>query len=169
MTPRILAVMAMLVLSGGAGAADAVAASPPAPSARAPITVKWLTRQATPGRLELTARVMFNAPFGERVSVSVSVPPGVQLLKGPASFLATAPPGLGAVDTDYGFGIPAGSVGDLVVTVDLQGPGFGVHAKDVHTVGRPSLGARKAVQVVVSAPPVNVNRIDLGPPTPLGR
>ncbi len=166
MNQRILAVVAMLALSGGAAAVDA---SPPPPSARAPITVKWLTRQATPGRLELTARVTFNAPFREPVTVSVSVPPGVQLLKGPASFLATAPPGLGAVDTDYGFGIPAGSVGDLVVTVDLQGPGFGVHAKDVHTVGGPSLGARKAIQVDASAPPVNVNGIDLGPPTPLGR
>jgi len=168
MNQRLLVLTAVLSLPCLAGAAAEAPPSKVVPSVRAPLTVKWLARSASAGHLELTLRVTFNSPIKDPVTVSVSVPPSFKLLKGRATFLVVAPPELGAVDTDYGLDFPAGAAGDLVVEVDLQGPGFGLHAKDVYTVGAPSL-APKAATVEATAPPVRVNGVDLGPPTPLGR
>jgi len=149
----------------------APAASPALPAAATPVgpplVARWVARSASPGRIDLTARLTFNAEFREGVTVSVTLPRGVTLLTGQPTLLATAPAGGGVVELDYALALQPQAVGEILLTADLQTPGYGVHAQDVYPVGGAAARATAQPAVDTSGPNVKVEGKDLGPSTPV--
>jgi hypothetical protein len=138
------------------------------PSVRAPVTVEWVVRADDADRLDLTARVVFASPLPGAVTVTVTAPPGVVRLDGPATIDVVAPAQLGAVELRYRFAVQGTASGDLLLTADLQTPSFGVHAKARYSIGKlPATMSARRTGVDTSGPSVRLKGVDVGDSTPL--
>lgn len=139
----------------------------PHASVRTPLSAKWIARAASGGTLDLTARITFNTPLKEPVTVSVKLPPGVVLVGGQQVVQVVSPSSGGAVDLDYSFILQGRVTGTLVLTADLETPAFGVHAKDVYAVGGRATPPQRARGAPATGPGVKLNGKDMGPSTPI--
>ncbi len=152
-------------LPARAGAAGAPVDSP---SPGAPLVVTWVVRSESPTELQLVARVEFRMHFADPLPVTVTVPPGVQIISGPTRFQAVAPPDFAPVEKAYIFAVGSGASGDILLAADLEGEGFGVHAKNVYAVGSPAGKRFEARAQRKQGPLLRVNGRDLGRSEPIG-
>lgn len=155
---RLLALLALVVIGCGSQATSAsvaptaaptVAAEPsPHASGSAPLSVEWIVGHVSASGATLIARVERFVPFAVPLDVEIRLPPGAQLVPQHSSALSISP-GLRAtmdllpnasarvdeiqVDLAYDT-IPAD---DLVIVIDAQRPGGGVHAQVPYRFGRP--------------------------------
>lgn len=117
-------------------------------SGSAPLSVEWIAESTSATGAVLTARVERFVPFAVPLDVEVRLPPGAQLANRQSSVFATSPglaptmalpPNTSArvdqirVDLVYS-AVPAD---DLVIVIDAQSPGGGVHAEVPYRFGRP--------------------------------
>ena len=137
-----------------------VASSPTAPQTPAPVTtaptapheigapvlVSWIVREepasasrqgGAPGHYLLSARVAQPGYLGLPLQVSVELPPGVSLVRGPARWVVQ-PAAPGTVnETVLEVLAPAVPADDLLLVADAQGEHAGVHAVARYRFGRP--------------------------------
>ena len=128
---------------------------PPAPNAAppraahdigAPVLVSWIVREepatasrqgGAPGHYLLSARVAQPGYLGLPLQVSVELPPGVSLVRGPARWIVQ-PAAPGTVnETVLEVLAPVAPADDLVLVADAQGEHAGVHAEARYRFGRP--------------------------------
>jgi hypothetical protein len=120
-------------------------------------------KHASPGALQLVARVETHSPAPADVSVSVRVPAGVTMVRG-APFVIASTAGIGVREEPFDFTYSVTPGEDLVLVADAQGASAGVHAEDAYRFGRPA-----PAQVIPQAtgPRVLVGNHDLGRSIPL--
>lgn len=124
------------------------AASPSAHAdVRAPVLASWIERDApslpngTPDRYVLSARVAQPGNLGLPLQVSVALPAGATLARGPARWLVqpAAPGSMHETVLEVLASVPPAD--DLVLVVDAQGEHAGVHAEARYRFGRPEPAA----------------------------
>jgi hypothetical protein len=103
-----------------------------------PLTVRWMVMSRTEKSVTLTARVDRRAALSTPVKVAVVAPKGVTLAGGAAEFSISPSDGPSVTDTTYVLSFSEVPTEDIVLTADVSGSGFGVHATDVYRFGRPA-------------------------------
>lgn len=150
---RLLAPLALVVLGCGSQTTSATVdrtsvSAEASASGSAPLSVEWIEGHLGASGATLTARVERFVPFSVPLNVEIRLPSGAQLVPHQTSALSISPgpsatidllPNASArvdqiqVDVAYG-AIPAD---DLVIVIDAQAPGGGVHAEVPYRFGRP--------------------------------
>jgi len=150
-TPMLLVLASLgctaATLSPAPPAVAAVAAAPAAPpEIGAPVLVSWIVRDepatasrqgGSAGHYLLSARVAQPGSLGLPLQVTVTLPPGASLVRGPARWVVQ-PAAPGTVnETVLEVLAPAVPADDLVLVADAQGEHAGVHAEARYRFGRP--------------------------------
>ena len=191
-TRRIVAIAGSLLISSctqtrapdpsmpGAGVPELTAGAHDTPRPRpvlsdndAPLRVSWQRRASTQPVangssriIELTARIEHRGRIQLPLEVSVRVPPGVQIARGPAQYTVPAA-GVGTVtETEFDFVSvdPAALAGHITLVVDGQEVSFGVHAEAVYPLAPPAVvGASQGP----TEPHTILGGVDLGPSAPI--
>jgi hypothetical protein len=191
-TRRIVAIVGALLVSSctqtraanpsmpGAGVPELAAVAQETPRSphvssehETPLDVSWQRRASTqvvangPSRIvELTARIEHRGRIQLPLAVSVRVPPGVQIARGPAQYTVPAA-GAGTVtETEFDFVSvdPAALAGDITLVVDGQEISFGVHAEAIYQLAPAAVvGASQGP----TEPHTILGGVDLGPSAPI--
>lgn len=132
-------------------------------SPQTPLTVEWVVRDAGRTRTVLVARVTRHAPVRVPVNVTVTLPPGTRLVSGVTQF--TIPPSDAASVHDQELIIESSGqpASDAVLEADASGVGFGMHAKDSYSFGRPK---KHDPVPTPEGPSVKLGTHDIGPAIP---
>lgn len=147
----------------GPGAGGEPALAPATWSPRVPLTAEWIVQSEAPGRLTLVARVNRAVPLAVPTTVTVTVPLGVRVLSGKTSWVIDASDSTGPVDEVLVLEVQKPEGQEIVLAADAAGSNFGVHAKKVHSLGKP---ARQAPASPAPGAPLNVGGHDFGPSVP---
>ncbi len=139
-----------------------------------PVVARWLTR-AEPSvvtgrgqgdRLVLVARIEQPGRLGLPLRVWIETPDGVAQTRGPRQY-TVAPARAGSVhETEMEFSVGAVPDGDLVLVVDAQSPGAGVHARVPYRFGRPE---PRVATPTLTGTAVTVGNTNAGPSVQMGR
>ncbi len=169
---RIVSLVFVLALVGcapGTGTARPDPAGTPDPAATrsapgAPMTVEWLYRGETAGRLTLVARVNRVAPIRIPITVTVSVPPGVRLVSGRSSWIVDGSGATGPVDETLVLEVTRSGPQEVLLAADAETAHFGVHARKSYALGPTQPKALSAP--MGSGPALQVGGHDFGPSVP---
>ncbi|WP_123784025.1 hypothetical protein [Corallococcus macrosporus] len=103
-----------------------------------PLRVGWTVVASSPGQVRLVADVERLAGFAAPVEVRLSLPAGVTLMEGAATFTVPAGAAEGGYSATYVVAFDTGRppMDDLVLVARSEGAGFGVHAEARHVFGR---------------------------------
>jgi hypothetical protein len=125
-----------------------------------PLHIQWILQSDEGGALQITARIDRLAPLRFPLNVSVRIPDGMALVRGPRAFTVSASDSTGTTDTAYRFRYGKVPADDLVLVADVQNQSFGIHAEDHYRFDRPPpVQARP----VASGPHLRIGSNDFGP------
>jgi hypothetical protein len=128
------------------------------------MVASWLEVRQSPTSAVLRARIERSAGFPLPLTVTVSIPSGVQLVRGPRTY--TLPPASAAEthETEFELAYAQPPAEDLVLVADAQDPAFGVHAEVPYRFGRPEpVGPRPQP----GGSPLRIGAHDFGAPVPV--
>jgi hypothetical protein len=124
---------------GGSGSAGSTRAAPATPTQgiQAPARVSWKVVSSDAKTVTLLAQVHQLTPLSVPLAVSVEVPPGVRLIRGPSTWTVPPTEQPRVHETRLTFALDTPPTGDLLLVADARGAGFGIHATDAYRFGRP--------------------------------
>lgn len=137
--------------------------TPPTPAteaAQAPLRVFWADVGQNNDLLTMVAHVEFRSPIIDSVTVTLQVPPGVELLEGESKQTVRKLENEHLQTLRYVFRVRETPKEDLVLVADVQGEGFGFHSADPYRFGRPP---PEVAPVQRLGPTVKIGGVEIGP------
>ena len=127
------------------------------------MTVEWVKQSEGQGRLTLVARVNRYVPIRVPITVTVTLPPGLHLVAGKTSWVIDGSESTSPVEEVLVFDGVSGVVPEIVLSADVTGSNFGIHAKRSYSTG-PAVQSR--VVAPYPGPKLEVGGRDFGPSVP---
>lgn len=161
--------LAVVAVCGvGAGCATATQKSgEPAPAegkARAPIALSWEERSRSDGSAVVVAHVTKKAALALPLSVRLEAPAGVTVVKGRGEWTIPADSAPGEATETYELSFAQPPAADLVLHVDGEATGLGVHLHAEYAFGR---AAPVVPQPAATGPGAAKGGQETGPSIPL--
>ena len=140
------------------------AAPPPPPLVEhdvlaAPFTVQWAVRESSEGRVVLVARIDKTQELPAPLQVTVQVPDGATLERGPREYQLGVERGVD--EKVFVVAFPRPPAEDLVLAADVRTVSFTAHGEDRFRFGRP---APQSPMPVADGPEIEINGKKIGRP-----
>lgn len=129
--------------------------------ASSPLSVAWVAGQVSDTRAVLRARVVLRSRVMIPLTLHVSVPPGVRMLRGADSLPLPATTQQEVLEYEYEFAYTSMPTDDIMLAVDGDTDSMGVHARAAYRFGRP---APEGPRPQPSGPPLVIGGRNFGSP-----
>lgn len=125
----------------------------------APLAVSWISVQTSDTRAILRARVERRSQLALPLSLSVTVPPGVRIVRGASSVVVANDAQHPTTEYEYEFAYDRTPDGDILLSVDGDTDSMGVHNRAWYRFGR---AEPQAPQTERSGPPLVIGGRNFG-------
>lgn len=139
----------------------AIPAIEPSQESLSPLEVSWVPGQVSDTRAVLRARVEQGGRLAIPLTLRVTVPPGVRMVRGSASVALPSATQQAVVEYEYEFMYSSVPPDDIVVAVDGDTESMGVHGRAAYRFGRPE---PEGPRPQPSGPPLVIGGRNFGSP-----